>query len=371
MPDAATDDVVTLDDLPPPPPDRTGWPWTETSDPVPETAPDGSDWPKISIVTPSYNQGAFIEETIRSVLLQNYPNLEYIVVDGGSDDQTVEILEKYDPWIDHWISEPDQGQTHAINKGLAQCAGDIFNWVNSDDLFARNALSTVAQAFGTGADPDVVCGFNRRFEDETGETVEYIRLGLAEEPEQSVAQHRFIQTPTFYRMGVLEALGPLDEDLQYNMDKEYFIRYLLRYGQNRISFIDDILAHFRLHEDSKTVAEQVDFQKEKVQVYQHVRKALQDLGEPEVNGQDDKLGYERWYPHAVDRYRTLSEVCVYLSRKNEALNGPRLRTYKLVLQAILNRDKRTASWYRYLLGKILYPRTYRFLRKLVTLNSSD
>jgi cellulose synthase/poly-beta-1,6-N-acetylglucosamine synthase-like glycosyltransferase len=92
---------ITLSSLPKPPENKAGWPWTEASDPVRETAPDGSDWPKISIVTPSYNQGQFIEETIRSILLQRYPNLEYIVMDGGSDDNTVEILPKYDPWIDH------------------------------------------------------------------------------------------------------------------------------------------------------------------------------------------------------------------------------------------------------------------------------
>jgi len=134
----------TLSDLPPPPPDKAGWPWTEQSDPLPETQPDGSPWPSISIVTPSYNQGAFIEEAIRSVLLQGYPNLEYVVIDGSSTDGAVEIIEKYAPWIDHWVSEPDQGQSHAINKGFSRCSGTYGNWLNSDDTLCRNALGNPA-----------------------------------------------------------------------------------------------------------------------------------------------------------------------------------------------------------------------------------
>src|SRR5690606_31772171 len=105
-----------------------------------------TDWPKISIVTPSYNQGQFIEETILSILNQNYPNLEYIIIDGGSTDNTVEIIKKYEDRITYWVSEKDNGQADAINKGLEQCTGEIFNWINSDDYLAKKSLYSIAIA---------------------------------------------------------------------------------------------------------------------------------------------------------------------------------------------------------------------------------
>lgn len=107
---------------------------------------DGSAWPRVSVVTPSYNQGRFLEECIRSVLLQGYPDLEYIIMDGGSTDQTVEIIKKYEPWLAYWESEPDRGQSHAINKGLAKSTGQLFNWHNSDDVLTPNSLATTAAA---------------------------------------------------------------------------------------------------------------------------------------------------------------------------------------------------------------------------------
>ena len=108
----------TLSELPSPPPGKTGWPWTEESRRLSSQTPDGRPWPRISVVTPSFNQGKFIEETIRSVLLQGYPNLEYFVFDGGSTDNSVEIIKKYSPWLTYWVSERDNGQSDAINRGL-------------------------------------------------------------------------------------------------------------------------------------------------------------------------------------------------------------------------------------------------------------
>ena len=101
-------------------------------------------YPKITVVTPNYNYGHYLEETIRSVLLQGYPNLEYIIIDGGSTDNSVEIIKKYESYVTYWESKPDRGQTHAINKGLERATGEIFNWINSDDILMPGALLAIA-----------------------------------------------------------------------------------------------------------------------------------------------------------------------------------------------------------------------------------
>jgi len=99
-----------------------------------------NEFPRISVITPSYNQGHFLDQTIRSVLDQNYPNLEYIIIDGGSTDQSVEIIKKYEDQLLYWVSEPDRGQSHALNKGFARATGDILCWINSDDCLEKGAL---------------------------------------------------------------------------------------------------------------------------------------------------------------------------------------------------------------------------------------
>jgi glycosyltransferase involved in cell wall biosynthesis len=137
----------SLKELHDPPRDKTGWPWTEASPQLPVSLPDGSSWPRISIVTPSYNQGRFIEETIRSVLLQGYPNLEYIIIDGGSSDDSVDIIKKYEPWLGYWVSESDNGQYDAINKGFAVSTGNVMIWLNSDDMLVENGLMAVGSIF--------------------------------------------------------------------------------------------------------------------------------------------------------------------------------------------------------------------------------
>lgn len=132
----------TLQELPPPPQSKRGWPWTEESGPLPAKRPNGSPWPRITIVTPSFHQGQFLEETIRSILLQGYPDLEYFVFDGASKDNSIEVIQKYAPWLSYWVSEPDAGQSDAITKGLQRGSGQLATWINSDDLLCKDALIT-------------------------------------------------------------------------------------------------------------------------------------------------------------------------------------------------------------------------------------
>jgi len=139
--------IGLLAELPPPPSGKTGWPWTLETQPSAATRSNGLAWPKVSIVTPSYNQGAYIEETLRSVLLQNYPNLEYIVIDGGSNDETKEILEKYTPWLSFCQSKKDRGQGHAINLGFSLASGNYYGWINSDDLYLSSCFKEVVNIF--------------------------------------------------------------------------------------------------------------------------------------------------------------------------------------------------------------------------------
>lgn len=140
----------TLPELPPPPRGKTGWPWTIESKRLPEKMPDGRPWPRISIVTPSYNQGRYIEETIRSVLLQGYPDLEYIIMDGGSTDGAVDVIRKYEHWLTHWQSRPDSGQGAAILGGMKCSSGRIVHWINSDDVVLSDILGLIAMQSDAG-----------------------------------------------------------------------------------------------------------------------------------------------------------------------------------------------------------------------------
>ena len=237
-----------LTELPPPPPGRTGWPWTEETPPLPATAPDGKPWPLISIVTPSFNQGAYIEETLRSILLQGYPNLEHIVIDGGSTDNSVAVIKQYERWLTYWVSERDHGQAQAINKGLAKCTGEIFNWINSDDYLAPGALGRIAAAFD---ETDAVAGVVINF-DEEGKR-EYFVPGTLE-VERLIHCHsstRWHQPGLWFRREVVIACGGIDESYQYSFDWDLTIRYFSLFP--RVNYLEDVLVHFRLHPQSKTI----------------------------------------------------------------------------------------------------------------------
>lgn len=195
--------------------------------------PDGSAWPRVSMVTPSYNQGRFLEECIRSVLLQGYPDLEYIIVDGGSTDQAVEIIKKYEPWLAYWESEPDRGQSHAINKGLAKSTGKLFNWHNSDDVLMPNSLATSAAAILKYPQAGYVHG-GRIFIDTQG-VIQSSRTRTYDgkitfEPELTEA---VATLQTGYQPGCLMdkklavRAGMLDENMHYIMDVDILLRIAL------------------------------------------------------------------------------------------------------------------------------------------------
>lgn len=247
-----------LTELPPPPEGKTGWPWTEESEQLPDTMLDsstghragGEPWPKISIVTPSYNQGQFIEETIRSVLLQGYPNLEYIIIDGGSDDGSVEIIRKYEPWLAYWVSEEDRGQTFATNKGLRRAQGEIVGWLNSDDVYTSGTLWKAAEFFQEYSEKDVVYG-NCYFVNSEG--VRILSDFIAEPFHlKRLIYSNFIPQPSaFVRPAALESVNYLDERYVSCMDYDLWLR--LAASGYRFGYCPNLWSAYRLHEASKTV----------------------------------------------------------------------------------------------------------------------
>jgi glycosyltransferase involved in cell wall biosynthesis len=246
----------TFTTLPPPPADKTGWPWTEASPPLPDTMSDGRPWPRISLVTPSYNQGAFIEETIRSVLLQGYPNLEYFVIDGGSSDESPAIIRKYAPWLAGWLSEPDRGQSHAINKGLRRSSGLIFNWLNSDDLLPPGALAEVGRHWQPGRS-HMLTGRGWLVEADTRRLIQDWVPVPPRQPldlmDRSGSVMRMLQPSTFVARAWLCATGGIREDLHFRMDWELQFRLsvLLR-ERLQIATTPANLSITLYHPDTKT-----------------------------------------------------------------------------------------------------------------------
>jgi len=222
--------------------------------------------PKISIVTPSFNQGQFLEQTIDSVLNQGYNNLEYIIIDGGSIDQSVEIIRKYAKHLKYWVSEPDSGQSNAINKGLKHCSGDVFNWINSDDYYAPNALHLVGEYF-KNPDVKVLAARSNLFGSKTNSYISGGTWVFENNLAKTIGWARIDQPETFFRLPLIQSVGLLNEKLHYLMDRDLWIRYLLKFGLDGILQTDDVLVNFRLHEDSKTVSQSGNFNLERNSYY--------------------------------------------------------------------------------------------------------
>jgi len=204
--------------------------------------------PKISIITPSYNQAKFIERTIQSILNQDYPDLEYIVIDGGSDDGTLEILKKYDDKI-IWKSEKDKGLADAINKGLHLATGEIVGYLNSDDLYERGTLNKIGEFFKENRQVMWMCGKCRIINENSKEFYKPItwfkNFWLKRYSYSKLLALNFISQPSvFWRRKLIEEIGFFNCNLNFAMDYEYWVRIGRKY---KPAIIDEYLASFRIH----------------------------------------------------------------------------------------------------------------------------
>ena len=202
-------------------------------------------WPKLTIITPSFNQGLFIEETILSVLNQDYSNLEYIIIDGGSTDNTVEIIKKYESKLAYWISEKDKGQSHALNKGLARATGEIIGWLNSDDVYVKGAFRKVISAFNANPDCILVHG-DRILLDAKSLVYGWGDSGIFD-PESS--GFNVCSETAFWRNDKRTVGIYFKEELKFAMDLEFFCRL---YKLGRFVKLNSYLGYFRAHEESKS-----------------------------------------------------------------------------------------------------------------------
>lgn len=231
--------------------ENNGWPW-KPDWPIFSTHTATENLPKISVITPSFGQGKYIEQTIRSVLLQNYPSLEYIIIDGGSEDNTVEAIRKYSPWLKYWSSERDRGQSHAINKGLSFATGEIICWLNSDDYFLPYTLFLVAETLAQGSNNYALVGHCIRIQEFDEHAIPVLLSGSFKNDIGLLKfwkGYQMHQPAIFWRREVFEKVGWIKEDLHLTMDFDYWARIARNF---RFVTLNKALSCSNFHASAKT-----------------------------------------------------------------------------------------------------------------------
>jgi len=324
----------TLADLPRPAQGRTGWPWTESPKVIEKTLPDGAEWPRISIVTPSFNQANYLEETLRSVLLQGYPNLEYIVIDGASTDGSSEIIRRYEPWLSYWMSARDSGQAQALNHGFERTSGTLLGSINSDDLLEPGVLRSLALAHQAQSNA-ILLGDVINFDARDGASWRIrqrnVNFDAMSQPwRRAVTWH---QPGTWFPRSLYQRVGPYDETLRYLFDWDWMCRALRLAPVRRLN---EAVARFRYHAESKTVGEAESWRAERATLIR------------------------RYWPHqtcdakllhAILEFASATDKMVYQSYDRRAAVGHLVRA--------LGHDQRLLALPRYWIawGKILLPQT--------------
>jgi glycosyltransferase involved in cell wall biosynthesis len=247
---------------------------------------------KFTIITPSYNQGDHLEKTILSVIEQDYPLVEYLVIDGGSTDHSVDIIKKYEDRIDFWISEPDRGQSHAINKGLERATGEIISWINSDDQLLPGALTRAAQYFEQ--DPSLYLLHGKSIIQ--GPDAEFTKGAIMQDIEaRLLAGLPYPQPASFFLRKIFDEFGPLEENLHFGMDYDLLMRVHLNY---KVLGVPDIFSRYLLHDQSKSTLQNKSFAVDWAAVYCKFLRSVQPLPKTYI----DTLKKLRLYQDGASSY---------------------------------------------------------------------
>lgn len=218
-----------------------------------------------SIITPSYNQGHYLEDTIVSVINQGFERLEHIIIDGSSKDNSLDIIKKHSGFLHYWVSEPDKGQSHAINKGIAHSNGDIIAWINSDDQLIPDALKTVNNYFQEKPDCHILVGQCMIANHKS--VLKITNIGPNHSLTESLAGMAYAQPSVFFRKSLLTRTGLLDESLHYAMDYDLFARFALIH---EFDYLPHVLSKYLIHNGSKTNNHLQKFSEEWALVYNRV-----------------------------------------------------------------------------------------------------